>query len=308
MSRSSSGIGSVSLPRNDAMAAPRCPVCQSGGTARYCRKASADYYACGTCQALFQFPLPGREAMLGYAEAEYEDGGLYNEYVEAREMKLAHFTARMDLMRPRVRKGALLDVGCSCGYFLEVAARDGFEVQGLEFSKNAIAAAADSVRSRILRASVDDLDQQHDARYDVITAFDIIEHLERPREFLRSARRLLRPGGSIVISTPDADHWLRPVMGSRWPMLQPMQHLTIFSRRSLALALEAAGFQVDLVDTAHKTLSYDYLINQLPSLNPVLFTVMRGATRVVPSGIMRKYRQVNIGEVLAVATKVGEGA
>lgn len=284
--------------------APGCPVCLSLDTHRYCSKDSSEYFACRQCQALFQHPIPDRHAMLQYAEKEYA-AGVYGEYVGAREMKLAHFAARMDLMRPRVRQGALLDVGCSCGYFMEVALREGFDVRGLEFSQNAIDAASPEVRSRIIRTSVNELSGEHEQAYDVITAFDIIEHLERPIEFLRQARRLLRPGGAIVISTPDADHWLRPLMGARWPMLQPMQHLTIFSRASMRVALDAAGFQTEVIETAHKVLSYEYLINQVRPLNPVLFSLLTGVTRVVPRTAMRRSRRVNIGEVLAIARHAG---
>jgi 2-polyprenyl-3-methyl-5-hydroxy-6-metoxy-1,4-benzoquinol methylase len=286
------------------MTVPRCPVCTSVDTNRYCHKDTSEYFACTSCQALFQHPVPDRQAMLNYAETEYAEG-VYGEYVGAREMKLAHFAARMDLMRPRVRVGTLLDVGCSCGYFMEVAMREGFEVRGLEFSQHAIDAARPEVRARIIRTSVNELSGEHEQAYDVITAFDIIEHLERPLEFLQHARRLLRPGGVIVISTPDADHWLRPLMGARWPMLQPMQHLTIFSRKSMRVALDTAGFQTEVIETAHKILSYDYLINQVRPLNPLLFSLLRGATRVVPAAMMRRQRQVNIGEVLAIARQVG---
>jgi 2-polyprenyl-3-methyl-5-hydroxy-6-metoxy-1,4-benzoquinol methylase len=244
--------------------------------------------------------------MLGYAEAEY-DGGLYGDYVGAREMKLAHFRERLQVVRSHAPGGRLLDVGCACGYFLEVAANNGYDVWGLEFSRNAIAAAQPEIRPRIIHASLDALGREHEGRYDIISAFDIIEHLEQPVEFLRQAKRLLRPGGSLVISTPDADHWLRPLMGARWPMLQPMQHLTIFSRQSLRAALDAAGFRTGLVVTAHKVLSYQYLIDQLRLLNPMLHPVLTGVSRVVPRRVMQRYRKVNIGEVLAIASTRDEG-
>jgi 2-polyprenyl-3-methyl-5-hydroxy-6-metoxy-1,4-benzoquinol methylase len=292
----------------------RCPICGSARVRPYCEKDGAAYHACRDCRVLFQAHAPDRDAMLGYADSEY-DGGLYQEYVDAHAMKIAHFRARMAWMRPHLGLGSgapgsggaeprrLLDVGCACGYFLEVAVDEGFEVQGLEFSPNAIAAARPDIRAKILNARVDSLDAHHDARYDVITAFDILEHLDKPLEFLAQARRLLRPGGHLVISTPDADHWLRPIMASRWPMLQPMQHLTLFSHRSLRLALERAGFSSIALDTAYKVISYEYLVNQLRTLNPWLFSVLRATTRLAPSGPMTRYRRVNIGEVMAIAAR-----
>jgi 2-polyprenyl-3-methyl-5-hydroxy-6-metoxy-1,4-benzoquinol methylase len=248
---------------------------------------------------LFQHPVPEAEAMLRYAEAEYADGG-YHEYVSAREMKLEHFRRRMASIRPRLPKGRLLDIGCSCGYFLEVAAREGYDVQGVEFSENARAAASPEIRARIWRGSLDSL-PSGSARFNVITAFDIIEHQERPLDFLREARRLLVRGGVLVLSTPDAGHWLGLLMRSHWPMLQPMQHLTIFSRRAVEWALGETGFGQVAVETAYKVVSGEYLLGQVRTVSPAVHAVVGIAARLLPRTAMLEYRRVNIGELLAVA-------
>jgi 2-polyprenyl-3-methyl-5-hydroxy-6-metoxy-1,4-benzoquinol methylase len=279
---------------------PACGVCGSARTQRYCRKGGSEYHECQECRSIFQHPLPSPDSMRGYADEEY-DRGLYREYVQARPMKVAHFEHRLRLVAPRIGKGRLLDVGCACGYFMEVAAREGHDVQGLEFSENAIAAASPSIRPRILHASIDTLRGAHERRYDVITAFDIIEHLDQPLQFLEDARRLLAPGAHLVLSTPDVDHWLRPLARSRWPMLQPMQHLTLFSRHSLRVALERAGFVDVHIETAHKVISWEYLVGQIRTLNPWLHAVLRHAARIVPTGTLRRYRAINIGEMLAIA-------
>ena len=106
-----------------------------------------------------------------------------------------------------------------------------------------------------------------------------------------------------MISTPDTGHFLRFLMRSRWPMLQPMQHLFLFSRQALARALRAEGFEDVSVDTAYKTLSVEYLINQIKPLNPLLSRALDTLTRVVPASVLRKYRRINIGEILAVARR-----
>jgi len=237
--------------------------------------------------------------MVSYADTEYEKGGLYREYVEAREMKLEHFRRRLERLLPRVRRGRLLDIGCSCGYFMEVAAASGFEVEGLEFSRAAIAAADPAIRPHILCCSVDEF--QSSQTYDVVTAFDLIEHVPHPKDFLRKVRRLLKPGGWLVMATPDAGHFLRYVMGSSWPMLQPMQHLTIFSREAMRRALEEAGFSKISFETATKTVSYEYLTDQLRPLTPALHKGLSAVGRCLPAGIRRKYHQVNIGEFMVAA-------
>jgi SAM-dependent methyltransferase len=277
-----------------------CPICDARTVRPYCRKAQATYFLCTSCDLIFQHPLPTPTAMREWADAEYTDGA-YHDYVAARPMKIRHFEDRLADVGDRVRPGRLLDIGCSCGYFLEVAASRGFDVQGVEFSRSAIAAASPAMRGRIFEGTLDTLPA--DGLFDLASAFDLIEHVPDPRGFLRRCASLLKPGGTILISTPDTRHLLRFLMGSRWPMLQPMQHLSLFSNRSLERALKSEGFADVTVRTAYKTLSVDYLINQIKPLNPLLSGTLDSLARLVPGSVLRKYRRVNIGEILAVARR-----
>jgi 2-polyprenyl-3-methyl-5-hydroxy-6-metoxy-1,4-benzoquinol methylase len=278
-------------------------ICGSDAIDRHCRKPPATYYRCQACSFIFQHPAPVPEDFHAYADTEYEAGGLYREYVRAKPMKLEHFRRRLTAIQTHLPKGRLLDVGSSCGYFLEVAAEAGYDVQGLEFSKNAIAAAAPHIQPRISRARVDEIAGEREGSYDVITAFDIIEHLERPLVFLAQARRLLGRDGRLVLSTPDASHWLRYVMGARWPMLQPMQHVSLFSGQALRMALTNTGFRTTILGPAHKVLSWEYLIGQVSALNPLLHSTLNRATRLIPRRTMQAWRDINIGELLVIAAK-----
>jgi len=281
-----------------------CTVCGALGSRAYRSRAEACYYRCPACGVLFQHPAPDRSAVQEYANVEYEQGA-YREYVQAREMKLEHFRRRIAIVGRFARGRSLLDVGCSCGYFLEVAAAGGYDVHGVEFSGNAIAAARPEIRDRIRRGHLEDLCTDGVPRFDVVTAFDIIEHLARPVDFLRQARQALRPYGVLLVTTPDAGHWLGRLMGSRWPMLQPTQHLTLFSRRALRLAFEEAGFRVAVVETARKVVSAEYLLSQIQQLNPVVHALARAASRLVPRSSMVRYRDLSLGEILAVGVNDG---
>jgi len=275
-------------------------MCLSENVGAFCRKGPAHYFICGACALIFQHPVPTEGAMRSWVDAEYTSGA-YHDYVSARAMKIRHFEDRFEAIGDRVRPGRLLDIGCSCGYFMEVAASRGYDVRGVEFSRSAIAAADPRIRSRIFEGTLESLPAN--GLFDVASAFDLIEHVPSPKAFLRRCAGLLKPGGTIVISTPDTGHFLRFLMRSRWPMLQPMQHLFLFSRRALAAALRAEGFTDVTVDTAYKTLSIDYLINQIKPLNPRLSGVFETLARSVPASVLRTYRRVNIGEILATARR-----
>jgi hypothetical protein len=92
-------------------------------------------------------------------------------------------------------------------------------------------------------------------------------------------------------------------MQSRWPMLQPMQHLFLFSRRALATMLRTEGFVDVSVDTAYKTINVEYLIDQIKPLNPLLSATLGTLTHAVPGSLLRRHRRINIGEILAVARR-----
>src|SRR5437764_599946 len=185
-----------------------CKICGGGRLRGYCQKEMAKYYTCGDCGIIFQYPRPSEATMIEYVNEEYQDGH-YGEYVAAREMKIDHFRWRMKTIKPYLKPGRLLDVGCSCGYFLEVAAGEGYDVHGLEFSASAIAAANAALQLRISRESIDRLKTEHRGSFQVVTAFDLIEHLDQPKDFLRKTWGLLSKGGALAISTPDAQHFLR---------------------------------------------------------------------------------------------------
>ena len=237
--------------------------------------------------------------MSEHAENEYSSG-LYKEYVGAAALKYETFRRRMALIRKKATGVRLLDVGCSSGYFIEVALENGFDAYGIELSSRAISLAKENIRKRITQGDVNILGQSGENPYDVIVAFDIIEHTQDPLLFLRSIKELLKPGGCIVLSTPDTGHFVRSVMGSRWPMLQPLQHTYLFSKRAISRALEMAAYHDLRISNAYKVLSIEYLVGQVRHYNPLLFHAYRAARIFMPEFLRQKPFSINIGEMLVL--------
>src|ERR1041385_1853392 len=233
-----------------------CPV--NGLPARpYCRTGPAQYYLEPLSGTIFQAEMPSVGAMNEYADDEYSSGA-YREYAKSHDLKVATARPRLAAIRQLTQGRRLLDVGCATGFFMEAAAQEGFEVRGVEFSKVAISLARPDIQSRIVCGDVNALRSQTSDKFDVVTAFDIIEQVQDPANFLTEIRDMVVPGGVLAISSPDTGHVLRYLMGSRWPMLQPMQHTVLFSRRSIAALLERCGFRDVRVETTRKVLTMDY--------------------------------------------------
>jgi 2-polyprenyl-3-methyl-5-hydroxy-6-metoxy-1,4-benzoquinol methylase len=248
---------------------------------------------------MFLHPMPTGEEMQAYAERHYRDG-VYAEYARARELKLETFRRRLALLQPHRPGKRLLDLGSACGFLLEAALAAGFDPTGVEFSAEAIQLARPEVRDRIHRGDVSALPPGQG--YDVLTAFDIIEHAHDPVATLRSWAGLLGPGGLLVLTSPDTDSAFRKVLGARWPMLQPFQHTAMFSAGSVGRFLEQAGFSPLEVRPAEKVMTPAYLLGQLELYFPRLARWSLRAGRPFP-GLLGRPIPFRIGEFLAIARK-----
>ena len=93
--------------------------------------------------------------------------------------------------------------------------------------------------------------EQHypDATFDVVTVWDVLEHAADPTAFLTECRRIMKPGGLLIVNYPDIDSWIAKRMGRRWPMLISV-HLYFFTPKTLTDILRRTGF--DVVDIAWK--------------------------------------------------------
>ena len=159
--------------------------------------------------------------------------------------------------------GRLVDVGCSTGQFLGRALAEGFDGSGVEFSPESATFAAAHTGVAIERGSI------HDCRLapgsvDVLTMFDVIEHVPDPAADLAAAWRLLKPGGWLVLSTPNIDGLFPRLSYSLahrldyWPHPEPPYHLYQFSVKTLAAMLEKAGFEAGPVEHCAIDLAYTF--------------------------------------------------
>ncbi len=137
--------------------------------------------------------------------------------------------------------GKLLDVGCGSGAFLAVAARHGWEAHGIDFDPQAVAAAN---RRPGVTAHVGDLAGLDPALapFDAITLDNVIEHLPDPEQVFDQCYALLRPGGRLVMQTPNIESEGHRIFGPDWRGLEVPRHLQVFTARALRGSARRAGF------------------------------------------------------------------
>lgn len=164
------------------------------------------------------------------------------------------YSAHGRLLKHAEGARAVLDVGCSAGGLARALVARGAIVDGIEYDPEA-AAEARSVCRTVLCGNLDDMDLAlPQGEYDVALLGDIVEHLRDPTAVLRRLRPLLKPGGRIVVSTPNIANWSMRLMhlAGRWEYtdrgIMDRTHLRFFTHRTVRRMVEDAGFQVIDVD------------------------------------------------------------
>jgi SAM-dependent methyltransferase len=138
-------------------------------------------------------------------------------------------------------KGRLFEIGVGAGVFLAAAARRGWVASGIELSPTAVAFARDRLGVDVMECSAETMPLDV-APFDVVVMFDVIEHFFDPMTVLRAIRSILRPGGVLVVATPNYRSLSRHALGSQWAILSPFEHMYYFSEETLRRGLHRAGF------------------------------------------------------------------
>ena len=197
---------------------------------------------CDGCTGVFLSPRPKPEAMkVGY-DVSYPERPAFqvNAKTEKRWRGRAERHVRR-LARYFSRPGHVLDVGAGDGLFLKTARAAGWKVDGVELSSPLVQRARESCQIELCNSDLSVAPFAPES-FEAVTMFQLIEHLHAPGEALVRARQLLRPGGLLLLSTPNALAYprkQRPALTWSIPW-----HLVFFTPYSLVRTVEAAGFTV----------------------------------------------------------------
>jgi SAM-dependent methyltransferase len=186
---------------------------------------------CYPCRVAFQTPRASPEATLAYMNWRWRSHDSYVDDVEAQRARAA---MQLRLVKRYCRPpGELLDFGAGSGAFVAYARENGWQAEGVERSN----AARDKAHARFgVDLSIDLPDQQ----FDVITLWDVIEHLRDPGAIVTMLLTALKPGGAIFVETGNWENWQRIANAEKWHVYL-LDHQFYFSPSSLAETMTRAG-------------------------------------------------------------------
>lgn len=222
-----------------------CPLCENTTSRHVLSEQGLRLYQCRQCRFLFVVPRPDAEELKRMYSEEYFTGE--NMDAATLNFRTPVFLQCLErLKRVRPERGRLLDVGCWTGDFLEHAQLAGWSVAGLELSTRAAHYAQQNGRN-VRCGTMENICE--DAQFDALTLLDVLEHMPDPRMELAHARRLLKPGGILVVRVPNTNFHLpkaRICSAIRIPDkgLHMRFHLNHFTPTTLGRTLQTSGFKV----------------------------------------------------------------
>jgi len=285
-----------------ANAPVRCPGCLNGRTKLHVIKNCYPIQRCLDCELLFVHPQPSKEEIGKLYSASYFSRG--NKYVVALDSRQdpnwLNDQSKVQLVKRWCSGGNLLDIGCALGGFLGVAKEHGFAVEGVEIGEYAAEQARDRFHIKVINGDIYSANLAPES-YDVITMWDVIEHLTDPDLALEKITTALRPRGYVAFSTGDVSSAWARITGKHWQLLTPPQHLYFFSPASVSRLLKRHDLSVREIQHERKWVTVAFVLfkaqESFGSIIKPVATVLRW------TGLQKAKMSINLGDIMTVVAQ-----
>lgn len=256
-----------------------CRLCGSTDWAARFREGVHEVRRCADCGLVWVSPRrdeAGLQALYGEEQYWRSDSPKecgYADYRADAERYLETFRLRLDrALRGGPHSGRALDVGCAAGYCLRVLADRGFAVDGVELSPVIAREARARLGEDAVHVGTVETSPHAPGSFDLITLWDVVEHVVDPHALLRRARELLAPGGLLVLETQDVDSPFARLLGRRWHHFKHAEHLYHFSPVTIRRLLADCGFRVEELTHRHagKHVSGEFVAERSGRVHPAL--------------------------------------
>lgn len=223
-----------------------CPICTSNKYSKELNKFDIDIYGCKECSHRYSSKIPNNVGDV------YSDEGYLPEMIEVVDKESDYRKERFGIERyeliKKFAKGKkLLDIGCGVGHYLQIALKNNFEAYGQELGKDLAIWVRKNLGVTVFDEPIDKI--KTDIQFNVITIFDVIEHVIDPIKFISDAKRLLAKDGIILVLTPNFDSVAITIMKEKWQVICPPSHLQYFTHDSVKKLAERVGMDLVHIQT-----------------------------------------------------------
>ncbi len=216
-----------------------CLICSSNNLSILSNYQKDYLVKCNSCQFVFCNRIPTNDELLNHYK-KYKRGNHLSPITWMRYNEL------LDKFEQFRQTNNILDIGCGDGYFLEAAKKRGWNVYGTEFTDEAI----EILDSKGIKSNQGILQTSNykNEMFDVITSFEVIEHINNPTEECKNINKILRKKGLIYVTTPNFKSFSRYFL-KHWDIIEYPEHLSYYTPRTINTLFKMNGFSKSKIET-----------------------------------------------------------
>ena len=228
---------------------------------------------CQDCGIVFGKKPPSTEELT----AHYTNYPRYQSLSPITEKRYNELLDRFESLR---KNNNIIDLGCSNGLFLECAKKRGWNVYGTEYAQESIDYCA---KKNITVFKSDNLPPEFfKLQFDIVTSFEVIEHINNPNAEMGFIKKILRSGGAFYVTTPNFNSISRLLLKEKWNVIEYPEHLTYYTAKTINNLMKKYGFKKEfLVTTGVSLLRF----NQSRGIDEVNRTLLNNTDEVLRTNI-----------------------
>lgn len=216
-----------------------CSLCGCTATKRLFEKDTLKFVRCKRCGLVYLNPRPTIEAIKKFYNPGINRWTTLKDYIDRKLPLFEDLLTKVE----EVKKGRrILDVGCGIGLFLKLAKEKSWEIYGVDISTEDVKYAKEKYGLEVYQGTIMDAVCPNEF-FDVVTMWDVIEHLSYPLLHLEEIKRILKKDGILFILTGNIDSKEAKRKGAAWEFLSDGSHLILFSAKTLKKFLNLAGLK-----------------------------------------------------------------
>lgn len=211
-----------------------CLICYSEELFLLEKYKSAHLCKCKNCGFVFSKKIPSDNDL-----NNFYDGYGRSDYLSPITIRRYH--ELIDKFEKFRKTGNIIDVGCGIGYFLEIAKLRGWNVYGTEYTDEAV----EICTNNDINMSLGKLDPKNyiPEMFDVITSFEVLEHINNPVEEISNFNKILRKGGLVYFTTPNFNSFLRNRLGANYDVITYPEHLSYYTPKTINNLFKKLNFR-----------------------------------------------------------------
>ena len=231
----------------------KCLICDSGSLVDLVGYEKDYLVRCKNCSFVFS------KAVATYEDLQTEYLSTYTRSDDISPITLSRYPGLLDHFEKYRANNNIIDVGAGNGHFIKAAKDRGWNVFGTEFDERAVKICED--KGIIMHSGKLDVNNYKPGFFDVITSFEVIEHINNPQEEIASFNKILRVGGVTYITTPNVNSISRYFLKGKWTVFNYPEHLSYYSPGTLNRVFTQSGFKNVSLNTTG--INYDRFVKSL---------------------------------------------